>query len=166
MAQIEHVCLFCFVRCLGANNVVTGDGRVFKTWGQIMEDLGITRIDHLKMDIEGWEMVGIPAMLGVTDLSQPINPKNWPLPKQINMEVHYARGAEAIRWNFFGPGKPRAEGVIDGLQTPDNEDFLHPAINFFRLMYKAGYEVATYEWNNEAMMPCCAEYTFIRSNDH
>ncbi len=64
--------------CLGPENILVGN-REYKTYGTIMKELGIKRVDYLKMDIEGYEWTTLPAIF---------DEPSHTLPSQISFEMH------------------------------------------------------------------------------
>ncbi|KAJ3285357.1 hypothetical protein HDU79_007385 [Rhizoclosmatium sp. JEL0117] len=102
--------------CLGNDRVV--DNQIFKSWNVILEELNITHVDYLKLDIEGGEWIVFPQLLRTGNK----------LPRQISTEFH--RG-----W--------QPEGTINNLarvNTDNGPDNLHPLLNLMGLFYSFGYE--------------------------
>ncbi|KAI9331959.1 methyltransferase domain-containing protein [Obelidium mucronatum] len=131
-----------FPWCLGKDEVV--DNRIYKSWGRITNDLGLTNVDFFKIDIEGFEWVAMPSVLENFHLKV--------MPKQISIEMHMWKQPDGVPELYQSPN------------TANGLDFIHPAINFFRAFYKAGYHLASAEYNyRSGDSHCCQEFTFVRT---
>ncbi|KAI3659303.1 hypothetical protein MP638_003519 [Amoeboaphelidium occidentale] len=120
--------------CLGSSDFVDGNKRQFKSWASILSDLKIKKIDFLKMDIEGFEWVVLPAILEHKVLDE--------LPVQISFEVHLA-----------------APGGYD--KDVDDKSLGQKLARLFLKLDKAGYYLASNEYN--IVSPgCCSEFTVVR----
>jgi hypothetical protein len=119
--------------CLGSSDFMDGN-RQFKSWATILEDLNIKHIDFLKMDIEGFEWVVLPAVLDHKVLDE--------LPVQISFEAHIA-----------APG-----GYYKGI---DDKSFGQKLARLFLKLDAAGYYVTSNEYN--LVSPGgCSEFTLVR----
>ena len=107
--------------------------RVFKTLSTIARELGISRIDLLKMDIEGYEWVVLPAIM-----------KDFK-PRQILVEFHTDDGVNNV---------PQLANL-----DPVTKNWAFPFINMMRTIDKAGYQVAMKETN----VKCghCCEFVLV-----
>ena len=74
--------------CVGGRNFVDESGRIFKTYQTILTDLGLTKVDYLKMDIEGFEWSVAPSILKHSSKDS--------LPKQISFELHLFPTVRAV----------------------------------------------------------------------
>ncbi|KAJ3072354.1 hypothetical protein HDU98_003767 [Podochytrium sp. JEL0797] len=120
--------------CLGKDEVI--DGRVYKSWETTVKELGISHVDFLKCDIEGWEWVVVPQILNM----------NFILPTQLAIEIHQG---------FQPPTATPAE--FQPQETIHGNDHVHPLLNLFRLIYAAGYHTASKkDWFSEFEI-----YTFV-----
>ncbi|KAI9346501.1 methyltransferase domain-containing protein [Obelidium mucronatum] len=109
--------------CLGAEDKVI-DGKTYKTWNSIISILGVSRIEYLKIDVEGYEWIVLPQIMSTTGG----NIKRV-FPKQIAVEIH-------VGWQ---PEDTPSEFVPqDSLRGKDQ---MHPMVTLFMRLYSFGYRV-------------------------
>lgn len=120
--------------CVGSLDYVDSLNRTYKTWATLIAELGIKRIDFLKIDIEGFEWVVLPAILEHKDLDE--------LPVQISFEVH----------------KQAPGGIYDDIQ---DKSFGQALSRLFLKLDDLGYYVTSNEYNIVSR-GCCSEFTVVR----
>ena len=85
--------------CLSRTDTIRG-GMQFVSYASLVHRLGLTRVDILRLDIEGHEYDTYLAMLEAEHALRPRGTPPLPLPFQLVTELHYQHGAghEALRW--------------------------------------------------------------------
>ncbi|KAL4425792.1 hypothetical protein ABPG75_009808 [Micractinium tetrahymenae] len=124
----------------GSGAAVAGDA-VFMTYPAILAMLNHTRVDLLKIDVEGFEM---DVFSGWKPACQ--------LPMQIAMEVHYSR-------LYASDMNPRN---FANLFWSLHELSLGELAVFFGHFADLGYAVVSREDNIEWGLHCCAEFTLLK----
>jgi len=104
--------------CVGGKDFTDSDGRIYKRLSTIVNDLKLTGISYLKMDVEGAEWQVLPDILRESN--------EVALPNQISFELHTYK--------------------MDWMKTKDG-DWMEPMIWLGRLIDSAGYRVAIAERN-------------------
>ena len=130
-------------KCIGTAAKETTDEK-FTTLENAVKELGISSIDLLKIDIEGYEF-DETAYWSIKD--------SW-LPEQVAIEVHHS---QAI---YSGKGN---NTDFSNLLWPVHELYLSDLALFFGHLGHLGYAIASREDN--PFGTCCAEFLLIRVAD-
>jgi len=109
------------------------DGRQYFNFSDMLAKLNLTKVDLLKIDVEGYEFNFFDTLKSSVRKH---------LPKQILVETHFAT-------NFPNQQFKEKEG-----------NFLPIVIDFYTSLMDLGYQIAIREKN--IYSACCAEYVLIR----
>ncbi|KAJ3029918.1 UNVERIFIED_CONTAM: hypothetical protein HDU68_010701 [Siphonaria sp. JEL0065] len=128
--------------CLGESDKVV-DGKEYMTWNSILDLLGVSRVDYLKIDVDGWEWVVMPEILSNDGVN-----KEKILPTQISIEFHVGWQPESTLPKYT------SEVTVHG------KDNLRPMVRMFQLFYSWGYQaVAKKMWSHPGGN--CQIFTFV-----
>lgn len=125
--------------CISDRDYTHSNGQIFKRIATIFEELKLTQITHLKMDIEGFEWRVFDDILNTEN--------KLALPKQISFELHVENDKAIWSPAELGP----------------TSNWAYPIIRLGRMFDKHGYRIAAQE--NNIYCAHCAEYIIMREDN-
>jgi hypothetical protein len=133
--------------CIADKDFVDGETqRIYKTYSTMIKELKLTRVNYLKIDVEGYEWTVIPSLLDHERVKE--------LPRQIALEMHL------FPTNWFQQPKD----VLPEYNFIGNTSFLRPTLRFFSKLAQSGYHIASWEYNHQSISECCGEFVLIRTD--
>jgi hypothetical protein len=136
--------------CLDAENFDDHQGRQYRNWDYIVDEMQVGHVDYMKIDADAYEWSVLPDIFKHSEKVGSV------LPKQIAFELHIVEQAEG---HIQQPEDTPKELVAK------NNNFLSPIARLFKMADSAGYLVASSEFVSNYEKPCCNDFVLVRDDE-